>query len=61
MVYGGSINMEKSQKQFMSENSEIIGRKSKFIHDHPVYYSDKADEIKNKYIIQKVEQLLKLI
>ena len=53
MVYGGSINMEKSQKQFMSENSEIIGRKSKFIHDHPVYYSDKADEIKNKYYNSK--------
>ena len=53
MVYGGSINMEKSQKQFILENPEIIGKKSKFIHDHPCYYSDKADEIKNKYYNSK--------
>jgi hypothetical protein len=53
MVYGGSINMEKSQKQFISENSEIIGKKSKYIHDHPCYYSDKCDEIKNKYYNSK--------
>ena len=53
MVYGGSINMEKSQKQFISENPEIIGKKSKYIHDHPCYYSDKADEIKNKYYNSK--------
>jgi hypothetical protein len=53
MVYGGSINMEKSQKQFVCENSDIIGKKSKFIHDHPAYYSDKADEIKNKYFNSK--------
>jgi len=53
LVYGGSINMEKSQKQFEVENSEIIGKKSKFIHEHPAYYSDKADEIKNKYYNSK--------
>ena len=53
MVYGGSINMEKSQKQFMLENTELIGKKSKYFHDHPVYYSDKADEIKNKYYNSK--------
>ena len=53
MVYGGSINMEKSQKQFAYENSEIIGKKSKFIHDHPAYYSEKAEEIKNKYYNSK--------
>ena len=53
MVYGGSINMNKSQKQFLSENPEIIGKKSKFSHEHPAYYSDKADEIKNKYYNSK--------
>ena len=53
MVYGGSINMENSQKQFISENSEIIGKKSKYIHEHPCYYSDKCDEIKNKYYNSK--------
>ena len=53
MVYGGSINMNKSQKQFLSENPEIIGKKSKFCHEHPAYYSDKADEIKNKYYNSK--------
>ena len=53
MVYGGSINIEKSQNQFLKENAEIVGKKSKFIHDHPAYYSDKADEIKNKYYNSK--------
>ena len=53
MVYGGSINMDKSQKQFISENHDILGKKSKFIHEHPAYYSDKADEIKNKYYNSK--------
>ena len=53
IVYGGSINMERAQKQFICENSEIIGKKSKFIHGHPTYYSDKADEIKNKYYNSK--------
>ena len=53
MVYGGSINMEKSQIQFESENSEIMGKKSKFIHDHPAYCSEKAEEIKTKYYNSK--------
>ena len=53
MVYGGSINIEKSQHQFLLENTEIVGKKSKFNHDHPAYYSDKADEIKNKYYSSK--------
>ena len=53
MVYGGSINMEKSQKQFSYENHEIIGKKSKFVHDHPAYYSEKAEEIKTKYYNSK--------
>ena len=53
IVYGGSINMERAQKQFICENSEIIGKKSKYIHGHPTYYSDKADEIKNKYYNSK--------
>ena len=60
MVYGGSINMEKSQKQFVCENSDIIGKKSKFIHDHPAYYSDKADEIKNKYFNSKSKAASKI-
>ena len=29
MVYGGSINMEKAQRQFISENASIIGKKSR--------------------------------
>jgi hypothetical protein len=53
MVYGGSVIMEKSQKQFIIENSDIIGKKSKFCHDTPISYSEKAEEIKNKYYNSK--------
>ena len=53
MVYGGSINMEKAQIQFNNENINIIGKKSKFIHESPAILSQKAEEIKNKYYNSK--------
>ena len=53
MVYGGSINMEKAQIQFNNENINIIGKKSKFMHESPAILSQKAEEIKNKYYNSK--------
>ena len=53
MVYGGSINMEKAQVQFNSENISIIGKKSKYIHEYPAILSPKAEEIKNRYYNSK--------
>ena len=41
MVYGGSINMEKAQVQFNTDNSAIIGKKSKFFHESPAILSQK--------------------
>ena len=60
MVYGGSINMEKSQKQFLIDNSISIGKKSKFFHEHPAYYSEKAEEIKTTYYNSKSKQNSKI-
>ncbi len=53
MVYGGSINMEKAQNQFNTENILIIGKKSKYFHEYPASLSNKAEEIKNKYYNSK--------
>ena len=53
MVYGGSINMEKAQSQFISENTNIIGKKSKYFHENPATLSPKAEEIKNRYYNSK--------
>ena len=53
MVYGGSINMEKAQNQFNTENMSIIGKKSKYFHESPAVLSTKAEEIKNKYYNSK--------
>ena len=53
MVYGGSINMEKAQIQFNTDNISIIGKKSKFFHESPAILSAKAEEIKTKYYNSK--------
>ena len=53
MVYDGSINMEKVQNQFNTENASIIGKKSKYFHESPAILSNKAEEIKNKYCNSK--------
>ena len=53
MVYGGSINMEKAQRQFISENASIIGKKSRYFHENPAILSAKGEEIKNRYYNSK--------
>ena len=53
MVYGGSINMEKAQSQFILENNSIIGKKSKYFHESPAVLTPKAEEIKNRYYNSK--------
>ena len=46
IVYGGSINMESAQKQFLKENEF---KKSKFFHELPAYYSEKCEEAMNEF------------
>ena len=53
MVYGGSINMEKAQVQFKTENNSVIGKKSKNFHESPAILSQKGEEIKAKYYNSK--------
>ena len=53
MVYGGSINMEKAQVQFNTENNSVIGKKSKNFHESPAILSQKGEEIKAKYYNSK--------
>ena len=48
IVYGGSINMESAQKQFLKENYGMF-KKSIFFHELPASYSEKCIEAMNEF------------
>ncbi len=48
IVYGGSINMESAQKQFLKENYGMF-KKSIFFHGLPAEYSEKCIEAMNEF------------
>ena len=50
IIYGGSVNMESAQKQFLKDN---FYKKSKFFHDLPANYSEKCLEAMNEFIYDR--------